>query len=104
MKTRLKEELLKQNIKNAELAKVLNVDVSMISKYTMGKSALNDITLCKIADYLHISTDRLLGRETNEINLASLNPNARILIEKILNMNNSELNRMLKMFEILNND
>lgn len=102
MKTKLKDELQKQKIKNAELAKVLNVDVSMISKYSMGKSSLNDITICKIADFLHISTDRLLGRDTNEINLASLNPKARELIEKILNMNNNQLNRLSKMFEILN--
>ena len=64
-------KLLRQskNLTQNEAANLLNVSLSSYQKYERDK---NNITpslevLIKLADFYHVTTDYLLGRETNEI-------------------------------------
>ena len=64
-------KLLRQskNLIQNEAANLLNVSLSSYQKYERDK---NNITpslevLIKLADFYHVTTDYLLGRETNEI-------------------------------------
>ncbi|MCC0660377.1 helix-turn-helix domain-containing protein [Clostridioides sp. ZZV14-6044] len=55
--------LRKRNIKTYKLAKELNIDVSGLYKLLRNKSSNPTIdTLIKLADYLDITLDELVGR------------------------------------------
>lgn len=60
---RIKELRVKNNITLQKLATHLHTGTSTISQYESGKREANFDTLCKIADYFHVSVDYLLGRE-----------------------------------------
>lgn len=94
MEIKLKEELKNQNISQIQLAKHLNLAKSTISMYANNENEPNLDTLVKIADYLHISVDKLLGRKTNNINLESLDEKSKQIINKILNMNDKQLSQL----------
>jgi len=57
---RIKE--LRQNMKinQEDLAKLLNVQRSVVSKYENGSVPLTDETLKKLSDYFEVSTDYIL--------------------------------------------
>lgn len=58
------KELRKQNnITLQKLANYLHTGTSTISQYETGKREANFDTLCKIADFFNVSVDYLLGRE-----------------------------------------
>ncbi len=52
----------KNSLKQEELAKVLQVSQSSLSGYENGRFEPDSKTLLKLADYFHVSTDFLLGR------------------------------------------
>ncbi|HBG2772371.1 helix-turn-helix transcriptional regulator [Clostridioides difficile] len=59
----IKQMLRKRNIKPYKLAKELNIDVSGLYKLLRNKSSNPTIdTLIKLADYLDITLDELVGR------------------------------------------
>lgn len=69
------------------MAHDLSIPQQSVNKYALNKAEPNIDTLCKIADYLHISMDELLGRKSNNINLEVVEPETKSLIVKILSMN-----------------
>ena len=103
MKLKLKDELKKKNISQLELAKHLNLAQSTVSMYANNENEPNIDTLIKIADFLHISVDKLVGRKTSDINLESLEENTKIVISKILQMNNTQISELLTIIETLSN-
>ncbi|AUA36814.1 phage regulatory protein [Clostridioides difficile] len=59
----IKQMLRKRDIKPYKLAKELNIDVSGLYKLLRNKSSNPTIdTLIKLADYLDITLDELVGR------------------------------------------
>lgn len=86
MNLKIKEELKKQKILQIELANHLNTSQSLVSMYVNNETNPPLETLCKIADFLHVSLDELVGRQTNNINLDVYEPETKTLIQKILNM------------------
>ncbi|EGT4872100.1 helix-turn-helix domain-containing protein [Clostridioides difficile] len=59
----IKQILRKRDIKPYKLAKELNIDVSGLYKLLRNKSSNPTIdTLIKLADYLDITLDELVGR------------------------------------------
>jgi transcriptional regulator with XRE-family HTH domain len=62
----LKKELAEQNILGKELAKICDVTEGSVSKWLKGESVPRQNKLEIIADYLHVSTDYLLGRTIEE--------------------------------------
>jgi len=103
MKIKLQEILKKNNISQTELANYLNIAPSVVSRYSNGKIEPNIDTLIKIADYLHISVDKLIGRKTSDINLEALDTNTKLIISKILQMNNTQISELLTIIDTLSN-
>jgi len=62
---RLKELRRKKDITQEELAKQLQLSPSTIGMYETGRREPDFDTLQMIADYFHVSTDSLLGRDIN---------------------------------------
>ena len=87
----LKRLRIKKRATSEELANLLKISVQAYYKYENGKSEPNIDSICKLADYYHISTDELLGRETNLLNIALLSDKQQNLIKKLLNMNERQL-------------
>lgn len=58
---RLKQLRLDANLKQADLANILNTTQRRISYFEMGKIEPDLATLCSIANYFEVSTDYLLG-------------------------------------------
>ena len=69
-----------------QVAKDLNIDATTLCNYEKGKSQPNIETLIKLADYYHTTIDYLVGRNTQIINLNTLNLRDKKLIENILSM------------------
>ena len=59
---RLKEERLKKNLNQTQLAEYLYLDRSSISKYETGKQIPETPTLEKLSDFFGVSLDYLLGK------------------------------------------
>jgi len=74
---RLKELRRKKDITQEELAKQLQLSPSTIGMYETGRREPDFDTLQMIADYFHVSTDSLLGRD---IGLYDLNDTKRVPI------------------------
>jgi len=60
----IKELAKSNNISISELERILGVSNGFLIKWKTRKP--NPIILAKIADYFHVSTDYLLGRESSE--------------------------------------
>ena len=101
MSNNLQKILNKNKTTQATLAKYLKLESSMVSRYCTGAAKMSEDTICKIADYFHVSTDELLGRETNNINLSSLDDKTRDLVKKILVLNNAQVEQVSAMMEIM---
>ena len=98
---KLKEILKQKNVKQADLARYLNLPTSQISNYANNKFEPSLTVLFKIADYLHVTTDELLGRDINLVNLASLDVNSQKLINLILEMSPSEVYKLISIVNII---
>lgn len=69
---RLKELRKTKDITQEELAKQLQLSPSAIGMYETGRREPDFDTLQKIADYFHVSTDYILGREEKQSPFAAL--------------------------------
>ena len=90
MEFRLQDFLIQKNLTQKKLAEYLNLSTSLVNKYAKQKCYPDYIMLCKIADYLNITTDELLGRPTNLLNKMLLTDRERNIIEKVLAMNEEQ--------------
>lgn len=93
--------LKKYKISQTQLARNLNITQQTMNSYTLNKSEPNIDTLCKIADYFHITLDELVGRDTRLVNLASLDDNTREAIQSILSMTSDEVDKLLNIIKIV---
>jgi transcriptional regulator with XRE-family HTH domain len=69
---RLKELRKTKDITQEELAKQLQLSPSAIGMYETGRREPDFETLQRIADYFHVSTDYILGREEKRLPFAAL--------------------------------
>lgn len=60
------------NMSQFQLAKVLQIGTSTLGMYETGKREPSPKVLKRVADYFHVSTDYLLGRETDKKKTADL--------------------------------
>lgn len=82
--TKIRKERNKTQI---QVARDLKIDPTTLCNYEKGKCEPNIETLSNLADYYHTTIDNLVGRETDLINLNTLESRDRRLIEDILSMN-----------------
>lgn len=67
-------KLRKENgLAQKELAALLNLSVGTISNYENGVHSPDLSTLCKLAEFYHVTTDYLLGRTEYRFDPLSLN-------------------------------
>ena len=64
LSTKLKELRAKRDMSQAELAEILGVTQQAVGRWEKELNMPDIETLNKIADYFHVTTDELLGRET----------------------------------------
>lgn len=89
---RLKEERMKMNINQVELAKIMDVSKQTISNWENGARVPETITLYKLSELYNVTTDYLLGRsqlenyknETLLKDINSLNPDDLKIVERIV--------------------
>lgn len=99
---RLKECLQAKGLKQADLARYLGVRTSLISYYANNEDVMPSAdNLCKIADYLHITTDELLGRDTNLVNLACLDTKTQEVVKQVLELSGNQLDLALQFINAL---
>lgn len=69
---KLKELREIRKMSQAELADILDVAQQTVASWERGKSSPNYELLQRIADYFHVSTDYILGREEKRLPFAAL--------------------------------
>lgn len=60
---RLKKIRLEHNLKQEDIAKVLNIDRSAYSGYEIGRSRISVNNLCRLADIYNMTLSQLVGRQ-----------------------------------------
>lgn len=93
MEFRLQDFLMKKGCTQKKLADDLKLSTSLVNQYVKNKCYPDYTMLCKIADYLNVTTDELLGRNNDILNLKFLSETEAYLIKKILKMNQLELDK-----------
>lgn len=85
--------LLLQNKTQKEIAKELGLSPQTLNNYVNGKTEPSIETLCKLADYYHVTLDYLVGRQfANDIGyLSQPQQNLLTLIKKLDNNQCSKL-------------
>jgi transcriptional regulator with XRE-family HTH domain len=63
--TRLRDMREDNDLKQADIAKILNIKQTTYSKYELGKIIIPIEALIKIADFYKTSVDYLVGRTNN---------------------------------------
>ena len=71
---KLKELREIRKMSQAELADILDVAQQTVASWERGKSSPNYELLQRIADYFHVSTDYILGREEKRLPFAAALP------------------------------
>jgi transcriptional regulator with XRE-family HTH domain len=66
-KDRLKEARAKKGASQSELAKIIGVHVTNISRYERGENKPTSDVLSKLADALDVSTDFLMSGSTDDV-------------------------------------
>lgn len=62
----LKELRNKRNVSQAQVAEALGISLRAYQNYEYGQREPNIDMINKLADYFNVTTDRLLGRDTEE--------------------------------------
>ena len=65
MKLRIKDLREDNDLTQSQIAKLLNCDQSLYSKYERGERVIPLALILKLADYYHVSVDYLIGRTDN---------------------------------------
>ena len=82
---RLKELRKQKNLTQKQLASLIGVQNSIISFYEVGDRTPSPETLRKIASVFHVSTDYLLGIETQEsIDISGLDAEDKKLVHLLV--------------------
>ena len=92
--TKLKQLRKDNNVRPEDLAKLLSISLQAYYKYESNINEPNNENLLKMAQFFHITTDELLGNETNLINLKALDIDRARAIKDIINMPNNQFDRV----------
>lgn len=87
---KIKEFRQENKLSSEEMANLLKISVQAYYKYENGKAEPSIESLIKIADKFHTTIDELVGRDTDMINLNTLEPEISTLIRKIIKMNETQ--------------
>jgi len=90
-----------RGLTQTELGKALGVSVSAISSYETGTRFPDFETQEAMADYFNISIDTLRGNEPFDIEVATANDKAKILIEITKDIPDDTFRRLLSYAEYL---
>lgn len=111
---KLKELREKKGISQAELANVLDVAQQTVASWEKEKSSPNYDILQKIADYFHVTTDELLGRETpgyfidketaRIANEMKENPGRRVLFDATRNLSPEKIKQVKDFVDFITRD
>lgn len=97
---RLKELRIKNNYKQQDIAKIINKTKSGYGYYETGRIEPDIKTLCKLADFYHVTLDELVGREqSNIIENGLLNELKLDLINKLQQL---DIDNLLKLQDQIN--
>lgn len=95
---RIKELAKKQGITVKKLLTDCDIGVNTVGKMANGTDVMSQ-TLVKIADYLNVSVDYLLGRDIK--NNAPEDDIRSVIIERVNRLTDSQLDRLLGYLEAL---
>ncbi len=87
MVNRIKELRQKLGITQRELAKHLGIAQNTLSYWENGKFDIDNASLCRIADYFHVTIDYLLGQNNSPIDVIN-----SISTENLFGQNDEILN------------
>ena len=92
-----------QNIKQRELAFLLDIHPSSISQYESGQRISNDELKIKIADFFKVSVDYLIGHTSKEAEniFKPISKHQRALLKTCEELNDDEIIKILEYAELL---
>lgn len=97
-----------KNLKQKDLAELLNLSIGTISNYETGSHEPDFATLNILADFFHVSTDYMLGRTNLPYDISRLNEplidNITIssLVNTLINMPPEDLTSAVEYINLLN--
>lgn len=102
---RLRELRLEREISQKQLAKMLQIQNSAVSKYENGRVALSDETICKLTKIFDVSADYLLGlsdiRKEPANKRQTLSPAQKDLMKSVEDLSADETKRVREYAEFL---
>lgn len=90
-------------ITQRKLAFDLGIPPTTLNKYENNLTEPNISTLVKLADYFHITIDELVGRPTSLINRMVLTERRQTVIDKVIQMNDKQVELTEFFINTLNN-
>lgn len=97
---RLKAARNKKRLTQVEVAEILGIDDTTISKYENDKSEPDNATLTKLAGLYGMSIDKLMGRNI-EMNRSDID----VLMEKVIyELSTSQKEKVLKFVDMIQED
>lgn len=100
----LKEKRKKLGLTQDDIAKKLGVHNTTYGNWELGKTEPNLTDLVKLADILNATTDELLGRNLDLINLNYLEDDQSLIIKAVLRMNKEQLSYTKRFVESMITD
>lgn len=88
---KIRDFRLKLGLSQREVSEKLNIPQTTLFSYETDTNEPNIQTLIKLADFYHVSLDELVGRETDIVNLKSIDEDQSLIIKAVLRMNKEQL-------------
>lgn len=88
---KLREFRQNRKLTQEEMSKILNLGSTTYKNYENNITEPSIGTLIKLADFYHVSLDELVGRETDIVNLKSIDEDQSLIIKTVLRMNKEQL-------------
>lgn len=110
--TRFAELRTDNDVKQKDLAKLLNVSVSAVSHYEKGLNTPDLNNLILLADYFHVSLDYLVGRSSHknstllnaELSLPDGSISCGQILDRLLALSAEEQNDIIRHLNVLYNN
>ena len=99
MKNNIKAAREKQGLTQQECAELFNVKLRAWQTYEQGVSEPKFEVLCKIADKFGVTTDYLLGRDSQKSNELTPTQREEIATQKWLSLDKEKRDALLQMME-----
>lgn len=106
----------KNNVSPADIAKAIGTSRAAITKWKNGGMP-SDVTLAKLADYFGLTVDELVNEQTKKspaeaedeelneyLEVLRNNPGMRVLFSKTKNATKEDIEKVIKMLEIMKGD